>query len=250
MAKGINMVGKFRGKVGAMVFRTEAGIGQIASEYNPNPKNPRTLAQTRQRVKMSLAGMISKNIPANLLVGLDSNGRTARSMFVSNILKSATLEAGATAGSFKAVLDMEKIKFSMGALVNVIVTGQSIDGEEITFTKLSAPEGVNMAGVRIIALTSQNGEYNGLHVKDVTFTNNESAGAVTMSIPELDRTIGGNVAMYFIPLVMVDGGTGVSFSKLLEMMKNTNDDLQMSAIVDTWVASQRGYVESYLFSEW
>lgn len=113
------MLGKFRGKVGAMVFRTEAGIGQIASEYNPNPKNPRTIAQTRQRSKMNLAGQLSKLTPAPIIAGLSSNGRTARSMFVSNLIKACVMSGE---NDLTATINMAAVKYSKGASYNVSAT--------------------------------------------------------------------------------------------------------------------------------
>lgn len=50
MSKGNMLLGYARGKVGSMVFARRAGE-QITRPYNGNPKNPRTLAQMRRRIK-------------------------------------------------------------------------------------------------------------------------------------------------------------------------------------------------------
>lgn len=91
MAKVTFLQGKARGKVGGIVYRTEAGLGTIASEYNPSPRNPRTVAQTKQRAKMNLAGQISKVTPYAAFAGLASTRRNARSSFVSNLLHATSV---------------------------------------------------------------------------------------------------------------------------------------------------------------
>ena len=50
MSKGNMLLGYARGKVGSMVFARRAGE-QITRPYNGNPKNPKTLAQMRRRIK-------------------------------------------------------------------------------------------------------------------------------------------------------------------------------------------------------
>lgn len=242
------MLGKFRGKVGATVFRTEAGIGQIASEYNPNPKNPRTMLQTQQRVKMSLAGQISKSIPASFLVGLDANNRKARSMFVSNILKNAEVGAGANAGEYKATIDPGKIVFSKGALVKLEDTGYTQDEVEIIWPSMKAPEGSDMVGLRIIALAGERGVYTQSYKQDVVFTDGQAPANTSIVINELALGNQGVAAVYFIPLIKVESGNGTLYENLLGMINEVTDAGQLSAIVDTWVAAQSGYVQSYLFS--
>ena len=129
MARGNIALGKFRGKVGGHVLRVDPGVGQIISEYNPHPSNPRTAAQTVQRNKMNLAGQISSLTPKAVLLGLDSNSRKARSMFVSNIIKHCV--AGVTEGTQE--LKPENIILSKGMTANV--SGAiTKDDEHLTFT--------------------------------------------------------------------------------------------------------------------
>jgi len=118
MAKVNVIFGQLRGKVGGVVFRHDPDGFTVASEYNAQPSNPRTMEQTKQRNKMSLAGQISKLVPKQALLGMDANSRKARSMFVSNLLKNisgpATITPGTQASSNIAYAD---VKFSKGAPV-------------------------------------------------------------------------------------------------------------------------------------
>lgn len=126
MAKVLGLHGKARGKVGSVVYRTEAGIGTIASEYNPNPRNPRTLAQVAQRSKMNLAGQLSKVTPYAAIAGLASSRRAARSMFVSSVLKAAnqdTIEENMT----RAVADF--VVLSKGVEAGVAFTISGVEDE-------------------------------------------------------------------------------------------------------------------------
>lgn len=148
MAKVTFLQGKARGKVGGIVYRTEAGLGTIASEYNPSPRNPRTLAQTKQRGKMNLAGRISKETPYAAFAGLGSTRRNARSLFVSNLLKSIEVNDGGTTAS----VAYGNVKLSTGMSVAVqsvqnittntttgVVTDEvSLEFMDTTLTKLGA----------------------------------------------------------------------------------------------------------------
>lgn len=140
MAKGNIALGKFRGKVGGQVLRVDAGIGQIISEYNAHPRNPRTVAQTAQRNKMNLAGQISKLTPYGAIAGLDSNRRKARSMFVSNILTSVTRNVGAESASLNAgalVLSKGERIYATGSFAQT--SGQNTITTTVTLGQASVP---------------------------------------------------------------------------------------------------------------
>lgn len=253
MAKGINMVGKFRGKVGAMVFRTEAGIGQIASEYNPNPKNPRTLAQTRQRSKMNLAGQISKTVSREMLVGLDNNGRKARSMFVSNILEACRVNDRTGTGVetyLDTMIEAGQIRFSNGVKTPLSVTKSYNSSTGKVSVNIAGNPDRNVMAVRVIALVTVHNRYQYAIMKDVNLLNQTSVN-VELEVPATaiseDQEHSG-VHVYTIPIV--DNGSAAA-----TVYKDTvaNDiDTEMSPVAaetlqvltSRTIARQAGLVES------
>lgn len=202
MAKGKNMLGKFRGKVGATVFRTEAGIGQIASEYNPNPKNPRTLLQTKQRSKMNLAGLVSKLTPFAAIAGLDSNRRMARSQFVSGLLKAVSVTgAGTSADPFKADIAPAEIVFSKGNVVpfNVATLTHADGGIRYTLETTVQPDVMPQA--LIIAMVNVGGKLTNILTK--VETNNGGTIEGSMNVGEVAAS--DNVNVYAIPIIAENG---------------------------------------------
>lgn len=132
MAKVTFLQGKARGKVGGIVYRTVAGIGTVASEYNPSPRNPRTIAQVNQRGKMNLAGQLSKITPFAAIAGMGSSRRVARQNFISEVLKAITAPSGANGF---ATLEYERIRISDGVSSGVSVSATvSTDTGVVTIT--------------------------------------------------------------------------------------------------------------------
>lgn len=206
------MLGKFRGKVGATVFRTEAGIGQIASEYNPNPKNPRTMLQTRQRTKMNLAGLISKMTPFEVIAGLGSNGRTARAAFVSNILKKATLSgAGTAAEPLKADVAPADIVFSKGATSDLTITETYYDSNVVAVTFSQPGSTSNTAAVIGIAMVSKNGKLVSI---DYASMNIPATGAIPELSIRLSQQMDGegeSVEVFLVPILRSEGAASVMY---------------------------------------
>ena len=217
------MLGKFRGKVGATVFRTEAGIGQIASEYNPSPKNPRTLAQTKQRSKMNLAGLYSKLVGYPLIAGLGSNGRTARSRFVSNIIKSSTVTGtGAANDPIIAAITPEKVIFSDGGSFNGTMTEPFRENNEVSFSVKTNPAApLNADAIIAIAVIAKGGVVVEVasYAQDLT-----NAGMTTGVVIPTNTSMNGNdvnVDVYAVPILKTDGATSAMFDYELGFSTNT-----------------------------
>lgn len=204
MAKGKNMLGKFRGKVGATVFRTEAGIGQIASEFNPNPKNPRTLAQTKQRSKMNLAGLISGLTPYAAIAGLNANGRMARSEFISVMLKAITVTGtGTTDAPFKPTLSNEDVVFSKGAKANVTTSIMKIEDGVLTVSGTLSASGEQIAGHIVVAMINLGGKLNSVIVKSGT------GSVINVSESGINASAGDSASIYVIPLFDHNGAASI-----------------------------------------
>lgn len=196
------MLGKFRGKVGATVFRTEAGIGQIASEYNPNPKNPRTLAQTKQRSKMNLAGLTSKLTPFAAIAGLDSNRRKARSLFVGNMLRSIEITGkGTVAEPFVASIAPGAVKFSKGVNVQLTAGQITITNNTLQCTVSTGKTAAEIPQMVAIAMINIAGELKSVAVG--SFNNVE--GDVAVSLPVGTLSQGDSANLFVIPIFAGNG---------------------------------------------
>lgn len=112
MAKIYGINGKLTGKVGNTVFAIDGGI-QVARQYNPIVANPRTEAQQSQRLKVNLAGQLSKGIIPSAIEGLNGNRRQRRSALLSNLIKDVVTNQATSQGSH-VVFDAAKLRLSNG----------------------------------------------------------------------------------------------------------------------------------------
>lgn len=117
MAIGYGLTGKIRGKLGAQVYRIEAGK-QIISEYNPEKQDRKSNKQIMQRSKVALVNQLSRQFDWEQLTGLSTNRSEARRLFVGNIIANTTAVMD---GPEKAVatVDLTALSLSRGANVNV-----------------------------------------------------------------------------------------------------------------------------------
>lgn len=138
MAIGYGLTGKIRGKLGAQVYRIEAGK-QIISEYNPEKQDRKSDKQIKQRSKVAIVNQLSKQFDWEQLTGLSTNRSEARRMFVGNMIANTSAVMD---GPEKAVatVDLTALKLSKGAEVNVdsksinrIGIGQTLANSSITF---------------------------------------------------------------------------------------------------------------------
>lgn len=214
------MLGKFRGKVGATVFRTEAGIGQIASEYNPNPKNPRTIAQTKQRTKMNLAGLISSLAPYQVIAGLDTTRRACRSKFVSEIIKRATVTGtGTTADPFKATVAPADIIFSHGRVATFVIDGKDYTEQGVHVVGGATSGEGTVAGVIAIAISNMDGKMSGMSQKYIAC--DPDTGSFTGVVPMLGLSGENAACVYIIPIFEVEGATGIMTDIDVDWVSNT-----------------------------
>ena len=209
MAKGKNALGKFRGKIGGQVLRVDAGIGQIISEYNPNPRNPRTLAQTKQRNKMNLAGQLSKITPYAAIAGLDSNRRKSRSMFVSNILNTASLTGvdELTAANLSTAL-----KLSKGVFVNATGSAAFGTGQTAVITVTPMAGDVTLLGGLVVAYVAPDGADVQCSVRKMAATDT----SVTIPLHRNGPLPAGyhQVVAYYIPIVDTGEDARTAFAAL------------------------------------
>lgn len=209
MAKVTFLQGSARGKVGGIVYRNVAGIGTVASEYQPSVHNPRTLAQTVQRSKMNLAGQLSKVTPYEAIAGLASSKRQARSRFVSNILRMAS-ETTPNAGS---MLSQSALVLSEGTPLPITGTMSNVDQSGNIEIVVVIPEAITavMGGILVVYASADNNTPICACYKMV-------ANELTKSIPIMSLVREGTqqaiVSAYFVPIVDKGDSSRVAFGQL------------------------------------
>ena len=109
MGRTVGLIGEISGKVGNVVFYTRNGV-QVTRVYVRNPSNPKTAAQTGQRLKMALAGRLSSIVPYAAIEGFGGTKTDRRSKFLKNTLLATSYEAS------RAGILEDRVVFSEGTL--------------------------------------------------------------------------------------------------------------------------------------
>lgn len=223
----ISAMGKQRGKIGGMVCRQLPGVGTVATEYQPMVRNPRTLGQTKQRSKMNLAGLFSKLTPYVAIAGLNPNKRIARSEFVANLLKRATITGdGTSASPFIAAVAPADVVFSKGVGGNFGTVQVTYNANDITFTVENAYGAApNYSGAICIAVCSKAGETLDVAVGVGTVAAGQNSFTCTVTTNVALSNTGCNVDCYLVPILKVEAATGVSFDPTLNF---TTDNYNVS----------------------
>lgn len=199
MAKGSIALGRFRGKAGGFVFRTDPEVGQIISVKPEHVSNPRTAAQTVQRNKMNLAGQLSKLTPYDAIAGLGGSRRKARSMFVSGTLKSIEAGTPSASATYREQVRMRDLVFSKGI---TIPTRSNVDfdieTEIATITVTNEGTDLSVIGFRVVGVYCLDDKVKGVMVEDATLAAGQSAVTITRAIPSSYG--GGTVDLFVIPI--------------------------------------------------
>lgn len=246
MAKVTFLQGKARGKVGGIVYRTEAGLGTIASEYNPSPRNPRTIAQTKQRNKMNLAGQLSKITPYAAIAGLSNNRRNARSTFVSNLLNAVSVDNT----TMKASIEFAKVMLSSGIRVPISATfndAQSQTGGIVTRTVTFTPSlnAENILGYLAVTYEKRRGDTTDTYIDcDVrTLASNETSFEIVCGMPSAPSSVMA-AATYIIPIVDTGIDARAAYAQLSMNLPDTGGLFEASAV--RTLVSAGSYAESVL----
>lgn len=215
MAKIYGINGKITGKVGNTVFAIDGGI-QVARQYNPIVANPRTEGQQSQRLKVNLAGQMTKGIIPAAIEGLKGNRRQRRSALNSNLIKDVVVNQETVAGE-QIVFDAAKLRLSNGikglmfnasfVIANSVVPGMRQiqislapgegatklpTGERVRFVVVGAPEAMDMGLGGVVSAVAD------------TVTNGGETQSVNIDVP--GSTLGTRYvyAVYAIPLTLVN----------------------------------------------
>lgn len=204
MAKSIGLVGTLSGKSGNFVFCKGADGRTIVRPYQPQVYNPKTAAQSTQRAKMVLAGLLSSITPSALLVSMGAGRKVAnRSAFVRNILRRA--EVDLVDGNYRAGILPENIIFSRGVSperYTVATPVLSASKVTVTITPQLSADMVGKAGVRVVAIVAnkyQGGQnFEQVVFQDVVFSSENTAQSVDLNVQTLEPDFS-FVGVYTIP---------------------------------------------------
>lgn len=202
MGKVVGLIGSVSGKVGNVVYAVSNGI-QIARVYQPNVANPRTKGQTDHRLKVALAGRLSKIVDGTALVGFLGNARQRRGKFIANVIRniSVTLVDGVST----AKVTLPNIAFSEGNLepYSTPFTTTAIHRQDnpnyIDITIPNSPvSGVAPAGygekVVLLLIDAESSQFDYAIVVDRSLT-----AATNVTVRVADSTRAYTVATYLIP---------------------------------------------------
>lgn len=214
MAKLNGFIGSGSGKVGTLVLSKGRAGQTIARAYQPQVKNPQTIAQQLQRSKMNLAGKIGYVVSSDALSALMmGNARLNRAEFSRVIMRNAT--AGMVGGSAQAQINPERLVFGRGAApMLVTLSAPSFTKNSISLSVTASPGSyAGMYGVRIVILcvasASSPAVYQfSVHSDHVFAEPAEGQSSVTESIVlrTPDMATGNQCFIYVIPFVLSDRG--------------------------------------------
>lgn len=230
----ISAMGKQRGKIGGMVCRQVPGVGTVATEYQPMVRNPRTIAQTKQRNKMNLAGQLSKHTPYEFIAGLDTNRRIARSTFVSNLLKYIGVD---NQNPLSASLLFEYVEYSKGPSVNLgatIAAGTGDNTAVVTLDFSNTPETVLGANVICVFVSDGLGDEDNFVSEMKVAARADNPVTVNFSMSGV-TTESGKLHFYVIPTIETSKNVRAIFASVVA------DDFGYNAEAVRSIAAAGGY---------
>lgn len=201
---------QFTGKVGTLVgMKGKGGAAYIRTLVTP--ANPKTTAQTDQRVKMSLAGQMSKLTPQALLVGMSSDKRMRRPNFTGNIARNAVVTT--VNNQRTAKIDPALVLFSDGAAammnaLDITVTPTATDITVETGNKMFEGDVVSL--IIVAAFADAQGRV--VNISNTTLTANDLSNVIAAPVSY------SRVNVYYIPVVMAEGTDNVTYQRVVNML--------------------------------
>lgn len=202
---------QFSGKLGQTVGLKGAN-GENYVRVNVKPTNKNSGAQVDQRVKMSLAGLISKLTAPDLIIGMGSTTRDRRNRFTGTIARNAEATTNSE-GAAIAKLAPEKLIFSDGRLLPVPSELSTTFNGTALSVNYAGTYDENTAGYLVIGAFSDGDEY--VRIDGTLLTPTETSGSI--------EGTGTGVNVYVIPIVRADGATNISYQRAVEDLATSND---------------------------
>lgn len=237
MGKLVGLVGTISGKIGTMVYTKGKGGITYGRAYQPQVNNPKTLAQTNQRVKMNLVGRMSQVTPAEVLVSLGSDKRECRSEFNRMLLGVATVENSGSTPIAK--IAPEDVVFSKGleTIEATVTTAASVSATDVTIgLTLGDSALAGKYGERLIVAVidpSDKAGYSSVRYKDVVLDNTQPQQVdIRYGAPIASGSL---VCVYRVPFVLNDEGVAMR----TQTLANDGTDiiakvLLSSGLVKSW----------------
>lgn len=230
---------KFLGKVGGFVgMKGSNGNAYIRTLVTPT--NPKTSAQTDQRVKMSLAGQMSKLTPQALIVGMSKDRRMRRPYFTGNIARNAVVTT--IDNQRAAKINPALVLFSDGAAAQV-------DSSNITVSAKAASVDISMGNevfannivsmIMVATFADANGRV--VNIANGTVTAN-NLGIEIAAPAGYSR-----VNVYYIPVEMAEGTDNVSYQRVVNLLTQDSSYQALATIAATGsiVYRRSVYINSY-----
>lgn len=202
---------QFTGKVGTLVgMKGKGGTAYIRTLVTPS--NPKTAAQTDQRVKMSLAGQMSKLTPQALLVGMSNDRRMRRPNFTGNIARNAVVSV--VDNQRAAKIDPALVLFSDGAaaIIDSNAITVTADATKVAFAidrEVFANDVVSL--IAVAAFADKDGRV--VNISPATFTFEQPTGNIAAPGSY------SQVNVYYIPVVMAEGTDNVTYQHVVTMLE-------------------------------
>lgn len=211
MAK-ITGILQFSGKLGQAVGMKGAK-GENYARVNVKPANPQTEDQVKQRVKMSLAGQMSKMTPADLIMGLGASKRDRRSAFTANIARNAVNTSDGQ-GGIMAKINPADVLFSEGVYCPVENVTVTYDGTAVTaaFGGTNLPDGV--AGYLVIATIADN-EGRVRQIDGDMITDSHRTAVINGA--------GASANVYYVPVVRNAGADNATYEHAVQRLNADNN---------------------------
>lgn len=202
MAKGIGLIGNFRGKVGNMVGYNLKDSNNKQTQgvrvYQPIVKNPKTYAQAEQRAKLAPINATYRALKAVIDRGQESKayGNKSRLAWLKDALKAYNggwFEKGAT------IIAPALVPLTKGSLPLSLDVSASADGWVITFNTeaAAAPTTVGTLSAALLAGNSSLKEGDQLtFVAVASLTSGMQAKVVSIVLDSTDTTALDDTVMY------------------------------------------------------
>lgn len=201
---------QFTGKVGTLVgMKGKNGSAYIRTLVTP--ANPKTPAQTDQRVKMSLAGQMSKLTPQALLVGMSTEKRMRRPNFTGNIARNAVVTT--IDNQRAAKIDPALVLFSDGAASLFDSRNLTVTAKPTSVQSVIDEAGFNETLVSVLVVAAF-ADANGLVMSIVGDTITADNLTSVIAAPQGYS----RVNVYYIPVEMAEGTDHVSYQRVVNML--------------------------------
>lgn len=206
MGKIVSVI-QFTGRTGNLVGSKGQDGNVILKTHVPHIANRNTQEQVNARVKMALAGSLSKLVHADIIYGMSGNGnRGRRQRWIKSIISrmSVSTEAGVT----KAWLEPSDMILSEGYHTSGVSVSDVVVGTGNVTANVTFNEGIDHVLLTSFFAESRNG---GFHSVESTVVS--ESGTVSITLPDEACHV---VNLYTVPIKLATTMAGVAYGNEVE----------------------------------